>query len=31
MALRTQQVIAHETGVTDTIDPLGAARSLSRR
>ena len=23
LALRTQQVIAHETGVTDTVDPLG--------
>ena len=25
IALRTQQVIAHETGVTDVVDPLGAA------
>jgi methylmalonyl-CoA mutase N-terminal domain/subunit len=25
LALRTQQVIAHETGVTDTIDPLGGS------
>jgi methylmalonyl-CoA mutase N-terminal domain/subunit len=25
IALRTQQVIAHETGVTSTIDPLGGA------
>jgi methylmalonyl-CoA mutase N-terminal domain/subunit len=25
IALRTQQVIAHETGVTNTIDPLGGA------
>jgi methylmalonyl-CoA mutase N-terminal domain/subunit len=25
IALRTQQVIAHETGVTDTIDPLGGS------
>jgi methylmalonyl-CoA mutase N-terminal domain/subunit len=25
LALRTQQVIAHETGVTNTIDPLGGA------
>ncbi len=25
VALRTQQVIAHETGVTSTIDPLGGA------
>ena len=23
LALRTQQVIAHETGVTSTVDPLG--------
>ena len=25
IALRTQQIIAHETGVTNTIDPLGGA------
>ncbi|HET7236549.1 MAG TPA: methylmalonyl-CoA mutase family protein [Actinomycetota bacterium] len=25
LALRTQQVLAHETGVTDVIDPLGGA------
>jgi methylmalonyl-CoA mutase N-terminal domain/subunit len=25
LALRTQQIIAHETGVTDVIDPLGGA------
>jgi methylmalonyl-CoA mutase, N-terminal domain len=25
IALRTQQIIAHETGVTDTIDPLGGS------
>ena len=25
MALRTQQIIAHETGVTNTIDPLGGS------
>src|SRR3712207_1466264 len=24
-ALRTQQIIAHETGVTSTVDPLGGA------
>ena len=29
IALRTQQIIAHETGVTNTIDPLGG--SLLRR
>ncbi len=28
IALRTQQVIAHETGVTDTIDPLGGSYYL---
>jgi methylmalonyl-CoA mutase N-terminal domain/subunit len=28
IALRTQQVIAHETGVADTIDPLGGAYFL---
>ena len=27
-ALRTQQVIAHETGVTDTVDPLGGGYFL---
>ena len=27
-ALRTQQVIAHETGVTDTVDPLGGSYFL---
>ena len=25
IALRTQQIIAHETGVTNTIDPLGGS------
>src|SRR4030081_2879642 len=25
IALRTQQVIAHETGVTNTVDPLGGS------
>ena len=25
LALRTQQVLAHESGVTDTVDPLGGA------
>jgi methylmalonyl-CoA mutase, N-terminal domain len=28
LALRTQQVIAHETGLADTIDPLGGAFAL---
>jgi methylmalonyl-CoA mutase N-terminal domain/subunit len=28
LALRTQQVIAHETGVADTVDPLGGSFAL---
>ena len=28
IALRTQQVIAHEIGVTDTVDPLGGSYYL---
>ncbi|HXX62564.1 MAG TPA: methylmalonyl-CoA mutase family protein [Bacteroidota bacterium] len=28
LALRTQQIIAHESGVTDTADPLGGAYAL---
>ena len=28
IALRTQQIIAHETGVTNTIDPLGGAYAI---
>lgn len=28
LALRTQQIIAHESGVTDTIDPLGGSYYL---
>jgi methylmalonyl-CoA mutase N-terminal domain/subunit len=28
IALRTQQIIAHETGVTNTIDPLGGAYAV---
>ena len=28
IALRTQQIIAHETGVTDTVDPLGGSYYL---
>ena len=28
LALRTQQLIAHETGVTDTVDPLGGSYYL---
>ncbi|MCO5166851.1 MAG: methylmalonyl-CoA mutase family protein [Planctomycetes bacterium] len=28
LALRTQQVIAHETGVADTVDPLGGSYAL---
>jgi methylmalonyl-CoA mutase N-terminal domain/subunit len=30
IALRTQQVIAHESGVTNTIDPLGGSYFLER-
>jgi methylmalonyl-CoA mutase N-terminal domain/subunit len=30
LALRTQQVIAHESGVCDTIDPLGGAYAIER-
>ncbi len=30
MALRTQQIIAYETGVTDTVDPLGGAYYVER-
>src|SRR5215211_4310893 len=30
IALRTQQVIAHETGVTNTIDPLGGSYFVER-
>jgi methylmalonyl-CoA mutase, N-terminal domain len=31
IALRTQQVIAHETGVTNTIDPFAGAYDIERR
>ena len=30
VALRTQQIIAEETGVTNTIDPLGGAMRSKR-
>ena len=30
LALRTQQIIAHESGVTDFIDPLGGSYALER-
>jgi methylmalonyl-CoA mutase N-terminal domain/subunit len=30
LALRTQQIIAHESGVTDTVDPLGGSYFLER-
>jgi methylmalonyl-CoA mutase N-terminal domain/subunit len=30
IALRTQQVIAHESGVTDTVDPLGGSYYVER-
>lgn len=30
LALRTQQIIAHETGVTNTVDPLGGSYFLEK-
>ncbi|MGQ4807087.1 Methylmalonyl-CoA mutase [Candidatus Entotheonellaceae bacterium PAL068K] len=30
VALRTQQIIAHETGVTDTIDPFGGSYQVEK-
>ena len=30
LALRTQQIIAHETGVVDIVDPLGGSYYLER-
>jgi methylmalonyl-CoA mutase N-terminal domain/subunit len=30
LALRTQQIIAHETGVTDAVDPLGGSYFVER-
>jgi methylmalonyl-CoA mutase N-terminal domain/subunit len=30
LALRTQQIIAHETGVTDVVDPLGGSYFVER-
>ncbi len=30
LALRTQQVIAHETGVTDVVDPFGGSHFIER-
>ncbi|MSQ27243.1 MAG: methylmalonyl-CoA mutase [Dehalococcoidia bacterium] len=30
IALRTQQIIAHETGITDTVDPLGGSYYIER-
>jgi methylmalonyl-CoA mutase N-terminal domain/subunit len=30
LALRTQQVIAHETGVTNTVDPVGGSYAIER-
>ncbi len=30
LALRTQQIIAHETGVADTVDPLGGSYCIER-
>jgi len=31
LALRTQQIIAHESGVANTVDPLGGAWAIERR
>ena len=31
LALRTQQIIAHETGVTNTADPVGGSYHIERR
>src|SRR6202140_5788005 len=30
LALRTQQIIAHETGVTNTADPLGGSYAIEK-
>jgi methylmalonyl-CoA mutase N-terminal domain/subunit len=30
LALRTQQILAHESGVADTVDPLGGAYAIER-
>jgi methylmalonyl-CoA mutase N-terminal domain/subunit len=30
LALRTQQIIAHETGVTNTVDPVGGAYAIEK-
>lgn len=30
IALRTQQVVAHESGVTDTVDPLGGSYAIEQ-
>jgi len=30
LALRTQQILAHETGVTNTIDPVGGAYAIEK-
>ena len=30
IALRTQQIIAHESGVADTVDPLGGSYYIER-
>ncbi|HXH05789.1 MAG TPA: methylmalonyl-CoA mutase family protein [Vicinamibacterales bacterium] len=31
LALRTQQIIAHESGVTNTVDPVGGAWAIEKR
>ncbi len=30
LALRTQQILAHESGIADTVDPLGGAYAIER-
>lgn len=30
LALRTQQVLAHETGITDTVDPFGGSYAIEK-
>ena len=30
LALRTQQILAHESGVGDTVDPLGGSYAIER-
>jgi len=30
LALRTQQIVAHETGVTNTVDPVGGSYAIEK-